>query len=622
MIKKIFTILVMFSSVFLFPFDTSAETVDPCAEPCDADYEKCINEPSDSFTRSKEQNDLVNACYDNCMDEQGDTLDVCMKQKQDCWREILDRKNADGTWRCLYNFGTRPFCEEEGKIKCDVSSEKCAEQADLVGESCYDKCDAFANGIKAHTPEFCSEKRAACFARVEMCRKISSYSPRPSLDFEALTCDSSVFGKSNDRSVATAPSYVAKSQSKKTFIPPFISSVSAATDEPLGDIIDLQKEAAYLQQQLAEASNDFRKSAALEDYLLEQFKIAPQSEKESFRQKMSDAYQNRKAFQNVFYEARLKFEKVAEKLAQAEEKESKEKRSAEERRFIDRLIENTERWEKEREDVAVRLKQTAEYAQFQKNKQSGAIPQDICFNNGDCKAGEKREEQFNCAYLSLGSKPVFYKHNPYALSDDDLSGMNSIFSYVGLTSFGAGFAMEPSKKIVIKFLVGAVFEHFAGYPLPLDEGVINDVAANIGQKAFAEVSKLQSKLELVYKIDIPVVITKTEVQETYTSKSDGACHAVEWDKETIPSSGNKEIEIVTFSCEAVSNRTISSREDYDDVFSFRNTAETEAIRTHCLPSEDPQAFAESLKQMSVEALRIVRDRINIANSDQCPKQQI
>lgn len=138
-----------------------------CLDKCEADFNDCErdqkNESEKLQTAYRAAYDAADACSLVCLDDWGKTNDVCTKTKYACWREILDRKNSDGTWKCQNLLGTFSACETEGQANCDAPEKVCLDNASKTYEACVDSC-GFPD-IKAYTVSnsyTCYEKQSAC----------------------------------------------------------------------------------------------------------------------------------------------------------------------------------------------------------------------------------------------------------------------------------------------------------------------------------------------------------------------------------------------------------------------------------------------------------------------------
>ena len=267
-----------------------------------------------------------------------------------------------------------------------------------------------------------------------------------------------------------------------------------------------------------------------------------------------------------------------------------------------------------------RLRDRGKLTDFQTKQQSGDAPQYICFDS-KCEANETKSEPKRCTYFSIdqNSNPKFYKSYPYALSDEDLSGLKKVFANTDLASLGPTMLLSPSKTDVIKFIVTRV----TGIPIVSDLDSVLSLGPDILTEPILEsIQDIQHKLDIVQEIEIPVKVTTIEINDIYTSKEAGACYSVKWDKETTTKVIDTKINSATFICGAYSSPTTFGQEGYDGSFNFENTAETVNLRQYCTPSKDTRAFAEKMSELSKEALRSTRDKLNISNSDQCPPQKL
>lgn len=170
--------MLVFMVMMLFPFGVSAQTEEinrnSCSAACEAEFEECANRPGSIFSRTQAQIDSAEACYVGCSREEGDALDACQKRKYSCWQEILDRKNPDGTWQCMYSGGIeyiRPACKAEGEASCDGPREACMEKGGKAEKDCSDRCSALESEQTAiASRELCREQKSTCLVKNKACQ--------------------------------------------------------------------------------------------------------------------------------------------------------------------------------------------------------------------------------------------------------------------------------------------------------------------------------------------------------------------------------------------------------------------------------------------------------------------
>lgn len=176
--RQLIIAVLVFFVVLWVPFGAKAQAEeknqDSCSAACDAEFEICINKPGSLFSRTRAQIDSAEACYIGCSRDEGDALDACQKRKYSCWQEILDRKNPDGTWQCMYAGSIeyiRPACKTEGEAKCDGPREVCIENGGKAEKDCSDRCSALeSEQTSKASPEFCREQKTACLVKNEACQ--------------------------------------------------------------------------------------------------------------------------------------------------------------------------------------------------------------------------------------------------------------------------------------------------------------------------------------------------------------------------------------------------------------------------------------------------------------------
>jgi hypothetical protein len=170
--------VLVFMVMLLVPAGVGAqseeEKQDTCSATCEAEFEACTSKTGSLFSRTQEQIDVANECYVKCSRDEGDAIEACEKQKYSCWQEILDRKNPNGTWQCMYAGGIeyiRPACKSEGEISCDGPREVCIKKAGGAEKDCSNRCSALESeqATKASLV-LCREQKTACLMKTEACR--------------------------------------------------------------------------------------------------------------------------------------------------------------------------------------------------------------------------------------------------------------------------------------------------------------------------------------------------------------------------------------------------------------------------------------------------------------------
>lgn len=559
-----------------------AQTEFPCTPECSDEYASCIN--AHLIPKRDEE-------FERCRGIHWKCSDACLKHR------TLEEQMA---------------CLKHCSADIDACKKAVSERIQAEGQALY---DAACPGV--------SKAPSRAVATTASARPLRKTTPAD-LGFEPLSCgDASSQPEIPDSPAVAAGPSPASSDHEASPSAAAAAPAQAADQDPESEVKALREQAALVGRRLADVASRFNKAKAIEEHLHEQLKVAPESQHEALRKELYDVYMERRSYQSPFYSIRNEYDKVNATLEEAEARARQARTDQENRRFAAWLLQRAEQHDKEREAVERRRAQDEAFASFQQRKRDGAIPQGVCYDGQRCRAGEQRTESYDCTYLSLEEHPTFYKQNPYALSDDDLQGMRDVYAKVGLTAFAATMAVDPSKHEVAKFIVGEILEKIVGMPVPLGAPEdIFELQAYFGQRLLERIQILQNKLGLVHKMDIPVTIKTIETTETYTCREEGPCHAVEWDKRSVPRVAATDTAVVTFACQAFAAATTASREDYDSTFSFQNSAEPVAVQRHCLPPKDPRVFSEVLQAISSEALRVVRDEHGLANSDQCPPQEL
>ncbi|MBI2035931.1 MAG: hypothetical protein HYT12_04630 [Candidatus Liptonbacteria bacterium] len=139
-----------------------------CFNRCETDFNAC---EADQLAESKRLDaefrtryDAASECSLVCLDAWGDTNDACSEAKGACWREILERKNPDGTWACRNIVGTFKACESEGETNCDAVEKACYVNAEQTYNACLDACGYPDRNAYLIADQYtCYERRSACY---------------------------------------------------------------------------------------------------------------------------------------------------------------------------------------------------------------------------------------------------------------------------------------------------------------------------------------------------------------------------------------------------------------------------------------------------------------------------
>lgn len=178
LVKQLMIGVLVFIVILLIPAGARGQSEEnkqgACVATCEAEFEVCTSKTGSLFSRTQEQIDVANECYVKCSRDEGDAIEACEKQKYSCWQEILDRKNPNGTWQCMYAGGIeyiRPACKAEGEISCDGPREVCIKKAGGAEKDCSKRCSALeSEQVAKSSLELCREQKAACLMKDKSCQ--------------------------------------------------------------------------------------------------------------------------------------------------------------------------------------------------------------------------------------------------------------------------------------------------------------------------------------------------------------------------------------------------------------------------------------------------------------------